>query len=1167
MPHVILQGKRVVIDGQSFPMRLSMEPFLKKLQNVILASNGATHSTKIGSKFLNEFGGSLYKAIIPPVNLQKGPIILDIKERGFSQLPWELMRANGEWLAKTRGIVRISGQGRGFHKSGNVYGPLKVLVALASPLYRIGAKEQFQPDPINLRSQVEIFTHVLKRKRFAATFNIQQHITRRRLGDELSRDYHVLHFVGHGSRGILTLEDDNACVDEIDSLWLKENLSNSLLHLALFNSCNTASYSGDTSCAGIAKTLLDAGIPLVVGMQFAFTEGAARAFAHKFYRALAEGKSVVEAISFVRRAIADSPTCLPWEWITPVLFAQPDMLKNIHLPFVCSASSCSNAAIKIANSVKTDLTAIEGEEIFVGRRQEIVEILKTLSFSPYQPERVVVLKGIGGIGKTALAAQAAARLLERVDKVIWISGCNNLPPSELGAQLLGNDSLTIVNDEKDLFGQIARKFDIKLKKSVDLLQVKERILKKIGGNHNTLLLLDSMEAFRASEILRAFIKQLPLNCCVLITSRYGFPKVKAKEIELSPLSFQEILKLSRYQLDVPLKDDILRQIYDLSEGNPLVTQMLLANLATGKQKYFEFRDELYQGKPKCLFDYLFGQSLQLLEEKERAVFVAMSLFFPYALPETLACTCHLKDIALPVEKLQALSMIYVYTEGEQKRLRLPSLGRIVAQKLAENSPCIEKYRRRQALSMARFIRSQLQLVHPQLLKSLISEVLQEEEFLGEGPFVLEQAGKKAGLKEQKALKVLLESTICKAALDSLDEEKENALAALAWCASKPYLPLLRIMVDDLNLFFALRSCWKDVIAVCKIALQTMRKIDQREGEAILLNNLGIAYRNLGDWSRAKNLLEQSIEKKQELGDVYGIAQSYNNLGLVYKSLGEWKQALRIYQHNLWVFHNLGDVKAKANTYNNLGLLYQSQGYWEKAIRCHQQAIYLKEQQQDMVGVAQTKNNLGLIWQNMGRWQLAEELYQQSLEAFSRLGNTHAKGQTYSNLALLYFEQGQYQRALEFYQHVLDIFAEIGDTFGIAQAYNNIGLVYKEIGEKEKAGVFYRRSLELKEKLGDLHGQAQSYNNLGILYKEDRNWDAARNCYRQSIELKYRLGNLHGMGLSYANLGLLELNCQNYESALKMLERAANFFVKGGDENNLQKVMRALFVVNFKLQSD
>jgi CHAT domain-containing protein len=61
----------------------------------------------------------------------------------------------------------------------------------------------------------------------------------------------------------------------------------------------------DFSWSGVAAALLRAGIPVVVGMQFTISDAAAIAFSGAFYRAIARGLSVDEAVGHGRAAMTN----------------------------------------------------------------------------------------------------------------------------------------------------------------------------------------------------------------------------------------------------------------------------------------------------------------------------------------------------------------------------------------------------------------------------------------------------------------------------------------------------------------------------------------------------------------------------------------------------------------------------------------------------------------------------------------------------------------------------------------------------------------------------------------------------------------------------------------------------------------------------------------------
>ncbi|RIK54678.1 hypothetical protein DCC62_31720, partial [candidate division KSB1 bacterium] len=105
----------------------------------------------------------------------------------------------------------------------------------------------------------------------------------------------------------------------------------------------------------------------------------------------------------------------------------------------------------------------------------------------------------------------------------------------------------------------------------------------------------------------------------------------------------------------------------------------------------------------------------------------------------------------------------------------------------------------------------------------------------------------------------------------------------------------------------------------------------------LLNNLGLAYFQKGEWDKALEYYQQSLTAKERLGDAFGMAQTFNNLGMVYANKGEWDKAIEFYQNALQTMERLGDAQGMAQALNNLGMVYGDKGEWDKAIEYYQQS--------------------------------------------------------------------------------------------------------------------------------------------------------------------------------------------------------------------------------------
>jgi len=144
-------------------------------------------------------------------------------------------------------------------------------------------------------------------------------------------DPHVLHFMGHGKvdedtgSGCVYLRDEKGDPDPLRAQDVEELFSGlSALRLVVLNACQSArgtlSVNGHGSVAG---ALVSRGVAAVIAMQFAISDGAARAFTAEFYTRLAKGGLIDDAVTegrlAMRSKVADS-----FEWCTPALYMRAE---------------------------------------------------------------------------------------------------------------------------------------------------------------------------------------------------------------------------------------------------------------------------------------------------------------------------------------------------------------------------------------------------------------------------------------------------------------------------------------------------------------------------------------------------------------------------------------------------------------------------------------------------------------------------------------------------------------------------------------------------------------------------------------------------------------------------------------------------------------------------
>ncbi|HVG10129.1 MAG TPA: SUMF1/EgtB/PvdO family nonheme iron enzyme [Thermoanaerobaculia bacterium] len=146
-----------------------------------------------------------------------------------------------------------------------------------------------------------------------------------------NRQYHVLHFIGHGTflrdrgQGALLFEDADGNADPVEGERLAAVLDDDeSLRLVILNACDSAHGTGEDLFAGVAQSLAQKRIPAVVGMQYPIYDDMAVAFSRRFYHsALVRRRPVDWALSRGRQAMHAARPGL--DWTIPVLFlSAPD---------------------------------------------------------------------------------------------------------------------------------------------------------------------------------------------------------------------------------------------------------------------------------------------------------------------------------------------------------------------------------------------------------------------------------------------------------------------------------------------------------------------------------------------------------------------------------------------------------------------------------------------------------------------------------------------------------------------------------------------------------------------------------------------------------------------------------------------------------------------------
>lgn len=350
-------------------------------------------------------------------------------------------------------------------------------------------------------------------------------------------------------------------------------------------------------------------------------------------------------------------------------------------------------------------------------------------------------------------------------------------------------------------------------------------------------------------------------------------------------------------------------------------------------------------------------------------------------------------------------------------------------------------------------------------------------------------------------------------------------------------------------------------------------------KANAINNIGYAYKQKSNYSKALEWYNKSLKLKEQINDKKGIATSLNNIALVYNYQGDILKSIEFYKDALKIQNEINDLPGIAITSNNLGFIYYNQGDIPRALEWYYKSLKIREECGLKRDIAVSYNNIGNVFNKQGEFPKALEFYNKSLKVSQEIGDKKIVALSLSTLGDLYKNQGQsffeinaknesYAKSKEYYESSLSIYNEFEDKEGIARILNNLSFLLEKQVEKELNPDSIRIQndnikkqheicLSLWKEIGNKQGVANSFYNLSGLYLKRSSLsfesnkmlllnEAEKFCdssLQISIQLAYpdlitnaseRLGAIYRkMGVVAYSSGMPKIAAEKYQKALEM----------------------------------
>ena len=643
---------------------------------------------------------------------------------------------------------------------------------------------------------------------------------------------------------------------------------------------------------------------------------------------------------------------------------------------------------------------------FVGRDNELHWLREELRRAPGQRFALVVT-GMSGVGKSALAARAVSMVAEdphafpggivwvRCDGRMGLSGVAWIEDQLLTAfdAVLSPRGLTLTHDAT----------------SEQELEVRERALaarlRPTAGGSNpapVLVFLDNVEHDLPLE--RIVDTLIPLSVTVLLTSRYepSLQRLRIQRLDVldpeSAVEFFATRYADRGGVWNPERDtSAALQIVQALGRLPLAIEVAAARAARTRRDLTTLAEEF--GQPDVLSHlndpldsaasvrFALARSLDMLDSTQRVRFAALGLpdgsdwarpLIERLLAAVPIIRAHTTSAANDLDTLVALSLISIFTPEplgtSEARVRLhPLLRELARQEWMQQAP---------ATRLAG-------------LTSLLAAV---------DELVLEHRRDFATL-----------------------EREEDLIAGTLRAAANEYVSPWQLsgIIDNLTSYLYTGGHWRLGIALFTLQLTIRQRLNDRPGEAATLNTLGYLSESMGRLQDAEHYFAQALPIWRAIGNRAGEGDTLSGLGTLAVALGQTDEATRYFQQALAIRREVSNRGGEAANLNDLGALAASLGTIDEATGYYEQALAISSEVDDKPTQGATLNNLGSLARSLGHIESATQYFGQALAIRREIGDRAGEAATLNNLGSLAASSANIDEATGYYEQALSIFEAIG----------------------------------------------------------------------------------------------------------------------------------------------
>ena len=265
------------------------------------------------------------------------------------------------------------------------------------------------------------------------------------------------------------------------------------------------------------------------------------------------------------------------------------------------------------------------------------------------------------------------------------------------------------------------------------------------------------------------------------------------------------------------------------------------------------------------------------------------------------------------------------------------------------------------------------------------------------------------------------------------------------------------------------------------ALLLQRQLGDRRGEAEVANLMGIAFGQTGKFQESLAQFRLMLLLEREVGDMHGQVWALNNTGEILVRLERHEAARACYEEALSLVRRIGGRQEMGILHENLGTALRESGETARSLASHRRAARMFHDLRDLRSEAESLISIGLAYQELGRYADALASFTSAEQISRETRSQDSRQRALLGIASARRATGRYLDALAAGREALEVARQLGAAFEGARALEGLGDTVLALHGDSAAALLWQRALTLYERMAVPRAELLRHRLASIVY--------------------------------------------------------------------------------------